>query len=441
MKINYWLSELLTIIIIFFCCLILYKIIGNFSLLVIICLVIYMTFFAFRLHRFLHWLKNGMQQELTPKSYGVIRVIIDLVYQYKKTIEKSDAQQKAMVKQFTNIISTIPCATVILNQDNDIEWANYSALLLLGIDGQQDIGVNIQTLLRQSKFIKQLGKKSSQEFEIISPVNATVTLAVRITEYTHKKRLLLAHNISSNIDSQHSRKTFVANASHELRTPLTVIAGYLEFIQSDPSLPANLYTPVNKALKQSDNMLILIEDLLTLSRLENKKLTKKSLCRINLQEHLNGVLQTLTASGKLEKYKIICDVEENLFIEALPKELDSVCYNLINNALKYSEAGTEIRITWKKNQQNIKQQQAKFSVTDQGIGIAPEHIAHLTERFYRVDNGRSRRVGGTGLGLSIVKHIVERHHGCMEIYSRLGEGSTFSVIFPLHPLQRQTDNV
>ncbi len=402
-KINHWLSELLTIILIFCCCLILYKIPGDLSLLVIICLVIYMVVFALRLQQLLRWLKNGMQQELTP-------------------------------------ISTIPSATVILNQNNEIEWANYAALLLLGIDGQQDIGVNIQTLLRQSKFIKQLEKKNSQEFEIISPVNATVTLAVRIAEYPHKKRLLIAHNISSNIDSQHSRKTFVANASHELRTPLTVIAGYLEFIQSDPNLPANLCTPVNKALKQSDNMLVLIEDLLTLSRLENKKLTKKSLCRIDLQEHLNSVLQTLTAGGKLEKYKIICNVEENLFIEALPKELDSVCYNLINNALKYSEAGTKIYITWEKNQQNTKQQQAKFSVTDQGIGVAPEHIAHLTERFYRVDNGRSRRVGGTGLGLSIVKHIVERHHGCMEIYSRLGEGSTFSVIFPLYPLRGKKTN-
>ncbi len=340
---------------------------------------------------------------------------------------------------------------MILGSNNEIEWANYPALLLLGIDAQKDVGNKIHSLIRQAKFAKQISKEGNIAFEMVSPVDKEITLFVQLAEYAAQKRLLLAHNISANIDSQRSRKTFIANASHELRTPLTVVAGYLEFMQHAPDLPETLAMPVNRALEQSENMRILIEDLLTLSRLEDKALSPKSISKIDVQKHLAGILQSLKDSGKLQHHSITteikagievdsqADIEENvktdtesLYLEASEKELDSVCYNFINNAIKYSEPDTEIHIVWEK----INDKQLKFSVTDNGIGIAPEHIAHLTERFYRVDSGRSRRVGGTGLGLSIAKHIAERHHGHIEIHSHLGEGSTFSVILPIRYARR-----
>lgn len=428
---NPWRSEVFKLIAVAVCCFALYQITSNWALTMTIVLLSVIGFIGFKLHEVLHWLDNGMQDEFTPESSGVIGSIISLVYRHKKTIEQSYEQQQATVQQFTDIISAIPSATVILSQDNEIEWANYPALLLLGINGQQDVGIKIESLIRQSGFSKHLAKGSGEEFEMASPVDSNMTLVVQLAQYARKKRLLLAHNISPHIEVQRSRKSFIANASHELRTPLTVVAGYLEYIHSTPDLPESLVMPVEKALEQSANMQVLIDDLLVLSQLENKELTIESLTRIDLQQHLHNILQTLAAGGKTQSHNILPHVEAGAYLYASEKELDSVCYNLINNALKYSESGTDIQISWEK----IGTAQVKFSVIDNGIGIAPEHIVHLTERFYRVDSGRSRRVGGTGLGLSITKHIIERHHGKMEIHSRLGEGSTFSAIFPAHPIK------
>lgn len=431
MNSNPWRSEIVKVIVVGCICLVLHQIIGNWSVAITLSLLGYIAFIGFKLHEVLHWLNHGMSDKLTPESGGVMGDIITLIYRHKKSLEQSHEQQKAITQQFHDIISAIPSATIILNWDNEIEWANYPALLLLGVNGQRDVGIKIDTLIRQTNLDKILEKQSGEQFEISSPVDANMTLMVQIVSYAERKRLLIAHNITPHIELQRSRKTFIANASHELRTPLTVIAGYLEFVQSDPELAETLQQPIAKAVEQSANMQILINDLLTLSKLEARELKPDSITRIDLQAHLDAILQTLTAGGKGQAHTIITEVDEGLSIEASEKELNSVCYNLITNAIKYSEAGSEINISW----QRLPDEYAIFSITDQGIGIAPEHIAHLTERFYRVDSGRSRRVGGTGLGLSIVKHIVERHHGRMEIHSRLGEGSTFSAVFPLHPLR------
>ncbi len=429
--INYWSIEALQLFVVLLCCIGLQQLCGNWAVAIGVSVSVYISVLLWRLWQVVQWLERGLPDNFTPTGYGVINALVKQMVAYKKNREQRHQQQQATVQQVTDIITAMPSATVILNQHNEIEWANYPALLLLGIDSNTDIGINITSLLRQSKFIKQLGKmldkKASREFEMVSPVNADITLMIQLAKYTDDKWLLLAHNISSHIENQNSKKTFIANASHELRTPLTVITGYLEFMQSDPKLPKSLRTPVKKSLQQSANMCSLVEDLLTLSRLESKTLDKSALVQIDAQQHLNGILQTLNANNKLADYKISQSVSEGLTLHAVPKELDSVCYNLINNALKYSEKGTEIRIVWEK----INKKHIKFSVTDNGIGIAPEHIAHLSERFYRVDSGRSRRVGGTGLGLSIVKHIIERHNGHLEIHSRFGEGSTFSVILPV----------
>ncbi len=427
-----WRIELAKLIFVLLFCLPLHEILNDWSLSFVIVLVGYTAFIIFKLYQVMNWLKKDMPSASTPHCTGVIDALVLQMQHYKKNVGKTHDESN-IINQFTDIISKIPSAAVVLGNNNGIEWANYSALLLLGIDAQKDIGIKIDTLIRQSRFVQKINISDHKEFKMTSPVDENITLVIQIAELTDDRRLLFAHNLSANIENQRSRKTFIANASHELRTPLTVVAGYLEFMQSAPDLPKSLQQPVNKALKQSDNMRVLIEDLLVLSRLEAKDLEVGSLAIINVKQHLQGLLHSLRDSGKLEHHHIVTIAENDLFVEASQKELDSVCFNLINNALKYSDRGTEIKIIWEK----MNKQKLKFSVVDQGIGIAPEHIAHLTERFYRADNeGRSRRVGGTGLGLSIVKHIVERHNGQLEIYSHVGEGSTFSIILPIkHNIQ------
>ncbi len=399
---------------------------------VVVALLVYILMIGFKLYRTIQWLEKDVSDAPMSIGSGVTDQLINLIYLHKKNLEKSYLQQKIITQQVNDIIAAIPSGTVILNENHEIEWANYPALLLLGIDNQKDIGVKIETLIRQADFCEQLTKINSKGFEVSSPVDERITLSIQVAEYARHKKILFAHNISPHIDVQRSRKMFIANASHELRTPLTVISGYLEFIQGDESLPDSLKMPVDKAVEQAGNMQTLIRDLLLLSALENKSLKAENLTHIQVSKHLKRIMQTLHTGAKAkEDYEWVIDVDKDLFIYAVEEELNSVCYNLIHNAMKYSEKASVITVSWSITDK----QKAVFSVADQGMGISPEHIKHLGERFYRIDSGRSRRVGGTGLGLSIVKHIVERHHGKMEIHSRLGEGSTFSVTLPLNPLK------
>lgn len=426
---NPWRSELLRFFFFLIIIVFLYQVSGSLLLAVGLGLLGYIAVVLFKLFEIFQWLAGGVRPDKTPEGTGVFGGIISLIYRHKKAIEESNQQEKAITRQFHETISAIPSATIVLNDQNEIEWANYASLVLLGINGQRDLGIKIDHLLRHHELIKRLYKNNTEQFDMVSPVSTDVTLSVQLVDYAGTKRLLIAHNISPHIDVQRSRKAFVANASHELRTPLTVISGYLDYLHSAPELPESLQKPVEKAIEQSNNMQGLISDLLALSKLEDKRLKEKNLSVISLKKHLHEMILTLEASGKTAQYRIKTHVDKGLKIQAVEKELNSICLNLISNALKYSEPESEVKISWRKTGDN-----AVFTVTDEGIGIAPEHINYLTERFYRVDSGRSRRVGGTGLGLSIVKHIIERHNGRMEIHSRLGEGSVFSVILPVSQL-------
>ncbi|MPV85405.1 phosphate regulon sensor histidine kinase PhoR [Ostreibacterium oceani] len=392
--------------------------------------VIYLVMLLRKLHALHQWLLSGLSDQHLPDYGGVLGEMVTLMYRHKKKIETSNTAQIALTQQFHETISAIPSATIILNTQEEIEWANSAALSLLGIDGQRDLGIKIENLLRSEMFIKHLRSKQTENFEMMSPVSNELTLSMQLVPYSQQRKLLIAHNISSHIALQRSRRTFIANASHELRTPLTVIAGYLEYVHSDDSLPEALKTPVEKAMSQAQNMEQIISDLLSLSKLENKLLKKKDIQLIDLQVHLDKIMHTIYASGQVAARQVKISVTSGLAIEACEKDLDSLCYNLINNAIKYSDEQGTIQITW----QPYNGAYAMLQVSDDGIGIPPEHIGYLTERFYRVDSGRSRRVGGTGLGLSIVKHILERHNGRLEISSRVGEGSIFTAILPKNPL-------
>jgi len=425
-----WRHELGILLLFATAMLLLYGIGKNWLYAIIAVFSVYIARLLWQLSRVYLWLKGGVLQGDAPDVGGFLGDIIHLIYQDKKAIEKSQAQQQVISNQFYETISAIPSATVILNEADEIEWASYPASSLLGISAHRDIGIKIDSLIRQPSFVSQIKSDSTEPFEMNSPVSDRIILTVQLVHYARQRRLLIAHDISSHIGVQRTRRTFVANASHELRTPLTVIAGYLEFMRADPYLPRSMIQPIDRSLEQSMNMQSLINDLLTLSRLEDQYLSPELLVRINVNQHLSTVLQTLKASGKLEQHKIKASAARGLFIEGVEKELNSVCFNLINNAIKYSEAGSKVVIKWEKESMDF----VRFSVHDEGVGIDAKHISHLTERFYRVDSGRSRDIGGTGLGLSIVKHVLERHRGRLEVKSEPGVGSVFSAVFPIKPI-------
>jgi two-component system phosphate regulon sensor histidine kinase PhoR len=231
-------------------------------------------------------------------------------------------------------------------------------------------------------------------------------------------KLLIARDITQRNKTLEMRKSFISNASHELRTPLTVISGYLEMIKEDKNLPKSLSNPIDTSYEQTKRMQNIIEDLLTLSRLESTDDIQDISTSINMEKVINHVCQDLNQAVTIE-------INTDEVIVGVETEIISLCTNLIQNAIFYTPKGTKIIVRWHADGSN----KLCLDVQDFGKGIPNKHLAHLTERFYRVDKGRSKEQGGTGLGLAIVSHIAQRHNAVLTIDSKVGSGSTFKVCF------------
>ena len=222
------------------------------------------------------------------------------------------------------------------------------------------------------------------------------------------------------------RSDFIANVSHELRTPLTVIHGYLEaLLKENVDDKTQLGKIFSQMYQHSIRMERIIDDLLLLSRLENEDHQLEVNCQIDIAH----MLELLYADAKIissnKNQTITLKTNKNVFLEGSEEEIKSLFSNLITNAIKYTPNQGKIKIEW-----HTKNGNGIFKVSDNGIGISKDHIPRITERFYRVDKGRSRESGGTGLGLAIAKHVLAHHHGNLLIESKLGKGSIFTCVFP-----------
>ena len=219
------------------------------------------------------------------------------------------------------------------------------------------------------------------------------------------------------------RRDFIANASHELRTPLTVINGFLEIALAQPNLdPKVRQSHLQLMTEQGKRMQGLIGDMLTLTRLESIDYPMRPE-RVHIKPLLEGILEEANAlSNGRHRITLAIDGPD---LKGSVDELRSAFSNLVSNAVRYTPDGGEINLHWQQNDKGL-----VFSVQDNGIGIAAEDIARLTERFYRVDKGRSRETQGTGLGLAIVKHVLLRHHATLVIESKQEQGSRFMAVFP-----------
>lgn len=221
------------------------------------------------------------------------------------------------------------------------------------------------------------------------------------------------------------RQDFVANVSHELRTPLTVILGFLEtLIDQDPPELKPWRNILMQVHGQSQRMESLVNDLLLLSRLETAPLEEAEYEPVDVASMCQRIVNDAKALSGERQHAIQLDVDQSLHLKGFANELQSAFSNLVFNAVNYTPAGGKIEVRWGQSEQG-----PCFSVKDTGLGIAQEHIPRLTERFYRVDNARSREQGGTGLGLAIVKHVLMRHHGQLFIDSIVGKGSIFRCVF------------
>jgi two-component system phosphate regulon sensor histidine kinase PhoR len=329
--------------------------------------------------------------------------------------------------QIEQATSALPEGVVILDEADHIEWCNPLAESHFGLDSIRDVGQQITYLARQPEFVQYLAVGSYDAPLILRGMRQEdMVLSVKVVPYGINKKLLISRDITHFERIETMRRDFVANVSHELRTPLTVVNGFVETLQDMPKLDNEMSRRALALMgEQTRRMEGLVDDLLTLSRLENSlnTLAEEVVDVPVLLQSLHQDGQALSAGKHIIKLEIASEAK----LQGNNAELRSAMGNLVSNAVRYTPQGGEIVMRWCE----LADGKVVFSVQDSGIGISPEHIPRLTERFYRVDRSRSRETGGTGLGLAIVKHIVNRHQGNLEIASAEGKGSTFSIVFPV----------
>lgn len=385
-------------------------------------LVALLIFQFYQISRLESWLRSGGIGKY-PKCKGIWEGIYYQIYRIKKSDKQRKKRLGEMVKRFRTATAALPDAAVVLGDHDQIEWLNKAARQTLGLK-KADKGQRLPNLIRHPEFIQYL-KSYNDKIPITmpSPVDESIILEFRVVQYGAGFRLLIAHDVTKLKKMERMRKDFVANVSHELRTPLTVLKGYLETLQDYDDGSSPLMSRSFEQMKsQTERMEHLVDDLLLLTRLETQK--KKSQC-VDVPFLLTGICQEADklniAAGRIQ---LKLETDSKLYGDE--QELRSAFTNLVVNALKYSPDDAPVEVRWYRTDNA-----ARLDVIDFGEGIAASDIPRVTERFYRVDVNRSRKMSGTGLGLAIVKHVLVRHQAQLKIDSTLGKGSCFSCIFPL----------
>jgi two-component system, OmpR family, phosphate regulon sensor histidine kinase PhoR len=375
------------------------------------------------------WLRHRSYAD-PPDVGGVFGEIIAQIVRLHRRKRFHKQRFVQLMRQLQRSTAALPNGVVILNAQREIVWFNLMAARLLDLRRTGDLGLRIENLLRQPQFARYLEIGDFSNPTVIrTNTGDDCYLSLQVVPYGEGQQLLLASDVSRQMRLEAMRKDFVANASHELRSPLTVISGYLETLSQDPALDRDLQGPVTEMRRQAERMTSIIRDLLELSRLEE---TDEMLGGDVIDvAPLLSMLRKDVVARPVHPREIRIRIDSDALLLGDEPEIHSAFSNLVDNAAKYTPAEGSIEMRWWTDDEG-----GHFSVTDTGMGIPPEHIPRLTERFYRVDAGRSRSTGGSGLGLAIVKHVLQRHGADLDVQSTLGSGSQFICHFPPTRLQR-----
>lgn len=360
-----------------------------------------------------------------PEVQGVLSDLSQNFYQVHNTETRLREALMNNVRRARDSVSALSEAVVLIDSQSRIEWWNPAAETLIGLK-RGDQGVHIVNLIRSPEFLTYYQSENfTQPIQLPSWITPKNHYEIKITAFGDNDKLMIVDDVTHLLGLEQMRKDFIANVSHELRTPLTVFSGYIETFMEQEGLPARWQRGFAQMQQQTQRMNSIVNDLLLLSRLEND--TADLVFEIiDMPELLMQLFDDAQAYNSEQGHIIHLNIDSQQSLCGIYKELQSAFSNLIFNAIKYTPPQGEISINW-----HIIDGKGVFSVVDNGIGIAEEHIDRLTERFYRVDTGRSRETGGTGLGLAIVKHVLFRHDALLSITSTEGKGSTFTAVFPL----------
>lgn len=372
------------------------------------------------------WLREGRNFQ-PPMARGVWGEVFHDLYRLQLRHRKRKRKLARFLARFREATAVWPDAAVVLDKRGAIEWANARASELLGLSLPRDIGRRVTFLLRHPAFAPFLESGiSAESVELPSPVNPEIHLSLHVLPFGKKQqRLLIARDVTHVRRLEQVRRDFVANVSHELRTPLTVLSGYLETLSdAADECPPHWAPSLHQMHEQAARMQRIVNDLLLLARLEvETEAPAQEVVRV--PKMLEAIAHEARALSGERGHRISVQAE-SLDLLGNPSELRSAFTNLVVNAVQYTPPGGAIDIRWYQDGSG-----AHLEVSDTGVGVEPQHIPRLTERFYRVDVARSRQSGGTGLGLAIVNHVLQRHHATLHIESVPGKGSTFRCDFPV----------
>ncbi|XZG69970.1 phosphate regulon sensor histidine kinase PhoR [Chitinibacteraceae bacterium HSL-7] len=382
-------------------------------------------FHLYNLGRLLRWL-DAPNADDVPASVLLWQDVFDRLYQQYRHQRKNQDKLTHTLDRFMSAGEALPDGMAILDEHDRLEWCNPAAAAHLGMDRYADVWQVITNIVRQPslrEYLKMQDYSHPLTLRTMRPIEQV--LSIQLVPFDSTRKLLLSRDITQLERVQTVHRDFVANVSHELRTPLTVVGGFAETLLDMPDMDAATRSNQLKLMvEQTARMQRLVEDLLTLSKLENGVQLKEEDVDV---PQLVQMLRTEAEGLSMGRHTIQIGAIAPMSLIGNHDELHSALGNLVSNAIRYTPAGGTITLSWL-----LDGDAPQFVVKDTGLGIAPEHIPRLTERFYRVDRGRSRSTGGTGLGLAIVKHILQRHQGQLVIRSRVGEGSEFAARFPSH---------
>ena len=395
---------------------------------------------AYRGARLLRWVRAG-DASLDAPSNGLWGEIAERVRRLVRARERLTRDSQDRLNDFLGALQASPNGVVLLDGQGRIEWFNHSASQHFGLDARRDMQQYFGNLVRDPAFAAYFaGLDYGHELSVpgrgSTPLRP-VSLSLQLHPYGEGRLLLLSRDVTALQQAEAMRRDFVANVSHEIRTPLTVLGGFVETLQTLSLTEPERERYLGMMALQAQRMQTLVNDLLTLSRLEGSPppgladWLSMPLLMAQLEREARALLAVL-ADKTGRELTLVFDSQCQCELSGSSSELLSATSNLVSNAVRYTPPNGEVHVCVAPLQDGS----VEFSVRDTGPGIAPEHIPRLTERFYRVDRSRSRDTGGTGLGLAIVKHVAQRHGAELTIASTPGQGSRFSIIFPVERVRQ-----
>ncbi len=398
---------------------------GHVAVALAMTLALILFFHLRQLNRLLRWLNGDLSD--APEASGLWgRLFAGLVVDRRRNKENRD-RLSTIISRFHKVTQALPDGVVVLGNNNEIEAINKAATHLLGIRLPQDSGQNIVNFLRDPEITRFFDdEEPGAVLTIRSPINRHIRISIRqvlIDKADFGRKLVIARDITRLHQLERVRQDFIANVSHELRTPLTVVAGYVELLLSNSAtLDEALQKPLTRISQQSDRLSNIVDDLLKLSTLESSEPPAFSE-KVDMPDLIDGCISQARELSR-GQHEFSVEVDAMLGLRGNSHELESVLSNLLSNAVRYTPQQGKISVIWRRQEAAV-----MLQVEDSGIGIPTEHLSRLTQRFYRVDPGRSRDTGGTGLGLAIVKHILDRHTARLQIHSQADQGSRFRCLF------------